>query len=341
MAKLATLQDMIREFVDSLGTETDGRTIANRWRAELRQHAERTPATRKLYVSKYRNAIRAKLGAEAIALKYVRHNTKESGEIRQAYKARIALSHRSLVGMPRWQEMVDHAASLARTGTPIETAIASALLTGRRTIEVCVTGWVSRRPADNGVGFEKWAVLFEGQAKTREAEGTQSGKAYRIPVLAPAALVIEAWQRMRASEPGSKWALLNSDEFTSTGMHTRLVEACIRAFSPFWPKNASIPLSPKALRALYAEIAYKHFAKQDVSKSAFFADILGHQRWDLETSLSYFDFYIDDPKSAADAVVSGQDELIKAAQERGDEWAAKARKPRPPTLLEPAFSDPQ
>jgi hypothetical protein len=130
--------------------------------------------------------------------------------------------------------------------------------------------------------------------------------------------VRRAYRRFRASPIGMDLWGLDGAAF-SQRLAGRLNNAVKINLAHFFSDGVAI--STKSLRSLYAEIAYRHFAGPGQSKSAFFAEILGHQQWDLETSLSYFDFYLDDEDEAAQAVNDAQAQLLEAAKLRGDTWA--------------------
>jgi hypothetical protein len=319
MANAPTLQTRINAFVAALEGVTDNRVIANRWRAEMRHHQDRTPATIKLYVTKYRNAIRERFGADAPALNYVRHNPDVMAEVRTAYKARVATEHRSLIPMPTWRELREAAIALLDSPDPLEIVAGLLLVTGRRSYEICCTASFDLVPIAGTKGFDRWHLAFSGQAKTRGAAGTKAGETYVIPCLANAPTVRRAFMRFRASPLAAGLAGLDGETFSQRIAH-RLNNTAKLALGRYFSDGA--PFTPKSLRSLYAEIAFKNFAQPDRSKSAFFADVLGHQEWDLETSLSYFDFYLDDPDEAQRAIEQAQAQLIDAAKLRGDNWAA-------------------
>lgn len=243
-----------------------------------------------------------------------------SERIRTDDIARVAASHRHLgrnhvspmVAVPRWREIVERATSLLASGTPLDLVAGLLLVTGRRPYEVCCTGRFAPAPLPGGSpgARSRWTVLFDGQAKTKNRPGTRAGVAYEIPVLAEARRVIAALDRLRASPEGRAWAGMTNEAFRATTLRLALTEAIVRAYADLWPSRSdpspqgrhrrrAMPrgdrLEPRALRPLYAEIAYKRFGSAGVTKNSFFAAVLGHTLNDLHTSLSYMDYYLPEP----------------------------------------------
>lgn len=115
-------------------------------------------------------------------------------------------------------------------------------------------------------------------------------------MLAEARVVLAAFAALRASPEGREWADLDNQGFSrlTTGVGTDrripLAEAVADAFGGLWP--AEDRLTPRSLRPLYAEVAYRHFSPAAVSKNSFFSAALGHTMQDLETSLSYMDYHL-------------------------------------------------
>lgn len=119
------------------------------------------------------------------------------------------------------------------------------LLTGRRSIEL-VSGSFKKHG--------KHTVLFGGQRKTRQAEGTRQS-AYPIHVLAPPALILEATTSLRSLA-------------IPEGIVTRIGESVRRLFPGFKARD---------LRAVYARLSYHAFAPEGMADLAWFAQELGHK----------------------------------------------------------------
>jgi hypothetical protein len=54
-----------------------------------------------------------------------------------------------------------------------------------------------------------------------------------------------------------------------------------------------IQLTPKDLRAAYAEIAFNYFAPPTITKLAFFHQVLGHSPTEDTSAMSYLRFYLN------------------------------------------------
>jgi hypothetical protein len=146
-------------------------------------------------------------------------------------------------------------------------------LTGRRPIEILKTGKFKY--------INSQYVLFSGQAKTRETEGTKSS--YRIPVLADAKMIIAALRLVRQHFPVSSWENERVISFFTGKLIRRmkLLEHCV------FP-NQHINLNSRALRSLYATSAYQVFSMgTKVSFNAFIAKVLGHSHLDKNTANCY------------------------------------------------------
>jgi len=284
------LRKRIEKFIDDVRNVTNGGQIALRWRNELHHHRDRTNATLKLYTSKFRKAIIQELGETHPALKYVRLGSEITAKIRQDYKASVALENRHLVKIDKWEKVLAHSRRLLRAENPRQVAIGLMLLTGRRSYEVCCTADFSPHKIGRRT-FDKWHVDFRGQAKTRGRPGTHADDFYTVPCLAPAKEVIRAHRALREADESAWWADLDNDKFTNM-LQSQLSTQTKREFAPYWPQDEL--LTTKCLRALYAEIACHFFAPKHMTKSSFFAKILGHSEEDIETSLTYFDYYLSD-----------------------------------------------
>ena len=300
----SVLRDAVAGFVDALRRETDPDRIQALWDRELASHEGKADRTIKLYASQYyRPAIQAAFGDDHPALAIVRAPEALSDRIRSEDKARVAESHRRLVGVPQWREIVARGTRLLRSREPMALAAGLLCVTGRRPYEVFCTGTFAPAAVQGAASraASRWTVTFNGQAKTKGRPGTRQD-AYEIPVLAEARDVIAAFRALRASPEGQEWAGLDNKAFsrliTSARQDERilLADAVTDAFGASWPVDNK--LTPRSLRPLYAEIAYRHFGSARVSKNSFVAAILGHSMNDLETSLSYMDYHLGDEDKA-------------------------------------------
>jgi hypothetical protein len=122
-------------------------------------------------------------------------------------------------------------------------------------------------------------MFFEGQLKGK----TRVMDTYKIPVLGKPEDIIRSITHVRQQRP--QWV----DQpilFHACGSK-ELSRRVKRHFSEFMDDPAV-----KDLRAAYAEVCYHRFGSEQMTKSRFFSDILGHGEDDNLTGQSYLDFYI-------------------------------------------------
>lgn len=329
------LQEFIVNFVNDLEYVDNDRELSLLWNKEFARHNERTDSTRKGYVSLYRSAIQERYKDSnpdlmELALDIVKVPDEISNRVRAQYLGRVVSQHRQLVGIVHWREIVDTGRELLRSSDPLRIGVGLLVVSGRRPFEIFTTARFDRAPLASGAkhAFEKWAVLFTGQAKTRAAMGSRFDEAFPIPVLAPAGDVIEALHRLRTSASGREWIGIHRDDF-SREVRIGLRNLVPDLFGDLWP--AYVPLTPKCFRSLYAEIAYRMFCSPAVSKPGYFAAILGHGAEDLTSSHSYFDYYLADGEQPAQDAAAAAAALERTRQRIhtelqhqarvGDEWA--------------------
>ena len=314
----SVLRDAVKSFIERLRGTMDAAQIRAIWTAELAKHEGKADRTLKLYATQYyRPAVREEFGSDHPAMAIVKTPDEVVERIRADDRAQVADSHRHLVEVANWQEIVARGTRLLRSSDPLSLIAGLLCVTGRRPYEVVCTGHLSSAPVPGGASGARarWSVLFDGQAKTKGRPGTRQD-AYEIPVLAEARVVLAAFEALRASAEGQAWAGLDNREFsrltTGAGLDERiqLAEAVSDAFGDLWP--AQDTLTPRKLRPLYAEIAHKHFGPASVSKNSFFSAILGHTMKDLETSLSYMDYHLGDGTRSREASASLANRLAAA-----------------------------
>lgn len=332
-------------LTSAMAAADPAQAISALWTNEFASTAHLADTTRKLYVSKYyRPAAKAVLGEDSPYLPLIALPADMMDAINRDYRERVISQNRELIHVEHWQSMVERARkivasvrdrrSLSREQA-VEVAAALLLLTGRRPYEIVCCGSLSPAslPGAASGARSKWSVLFSGQSKTRGRDGTNFETAYEIPVLAPANDLLIAFQKLRASPDGEEWTTLTNDEFSSLtnsrGQENILPIRSVATdiFGALWPENDMAfnrrtdrnEVRIKSLRPLYAEIAYKFFASPSVSKNSFFATILGHTSKDLETSLSYFDYYLEenDGNKANTGVNKLKDRIEKRYSEIG------------------------
>jgi hypothetical protein len=158
-------------------------------------------------------------------------------------------------------------------------AIAVALATGRRAVEVLYTGQFTK--------LDTHLLAFTGQAKKRA--GTDQNITLRIPVLAEADLILKAVHSIRHTPELAK--LRERTQSANTERDARLEVNKVASVT----LNATIKrllgeaFTFKDTRAIYARMVYTHYFRtppwEHIDEDEFFRLILGHQ--DYETIKSY------------------------------------------------------
>lgn len=286
-----TLTDNINAFVDEILLLTDGRAIWNRWATELAKYRDKTDSTKKLYASKYRAAIRKK-DPEHRAASIIRLTRPVATSIRDKYRASVAASNKALIHFPNWKKVIAQAVELIASDKHTEIAIGLCLLTGRRPFEIFCTGEFKAYTPEGQTQPSSDIVLFRGQAKMR---GSRADEWFLVPVLCPALDILNAYQKLREKLPD--FPNLTGKEFNSR-MQVSVSRKTKDVLGELWPKEEKP--SPKMLRPLYAEICWKKFPDlhNDMSKAGFFSSILGHDLLDIQTSLTYMDYYLSNKRQA-------------------------------------------
>lgn len=317
------LQMKIVEFFEKVKLASSEEEIAALWEEEFASFSHLALSTQKLYGSKYREEARTLLGAQHPACKIIKAPDAVVESVNRKYVQTTAARHRRQVHIPRWLDIVERAYRLIRSTNPFDIGLGLLVLTGRRPFEIFCTATFERQPLAVKGAYDKWHVRFSGQAKTRGAENSKYGEAYAIPVLAPASLIVDAHRRMAGSWDAASnlavadrdgerfervpWKDMSNEDF-NRAMAQQLSKSVRDHFLDLWPLHQS--LAPSSFRPLYAEIAYRHFCSRGISQNSYYAAILGHRLDDLETSLSYIQFYLDDP-SDGKTVARLQADLVK------------------------------
>jgi hypothetical protein len=172
--------------------------------------------------------------------------------------------------------MIGKASELLEAPSLYDRILGLSFLTGRRSAEIACTAQFQP--------LEKDCLLFEGQLKGK----TRLLTTYKIPVLGEPNAIIRATTHIRQERPS--WV----DQpilFHSCGSK-ELSRRVKRHFSDFIEDP-----TVKDLRAAYAEVCYLRFGSEQIAKSRFFSDILGHGEEDNLTGQSYLDFYIHKEKA--------------------------------------------
>lgn len=305
------------------------RKIAVRWRRERDQFRNKTFATQKLYNSRFRAPLRRALEAAGVperilevVFAVVRIEPEIMTAVNAEYQIAVDSSNRSLAQVSDWREIVAELTRLIASQDARFLAIGLMGLTGRRFVEVLKFGAFSPVHAYTPGGVrvtQKWLLDFSGQAKTRGAEGSMSGKTYPIPVLAPAADILEAFARLRAGGEGGRWAEMTPERLNSAVNPS--FNKLLREHAPIagrWPAQPGLTL--KSLRAFYAEAAMEAFAPP-MTKGPYFARILGHSETQYETALSYMTLSLN-----ARSAQKGMSEIHRLLMERDEDRQAREAK---------------
>lgn len=275
----------VSDFISATNGLTTKQDMQALWDTEMASMGDKAQATVISYITKYRNAIREAFGDDHPMLRIAAGTPQLYDEARKAKMAKIAVKHGSLITFENYSEVMRRCRRYLLSSDPLTIGIGLIGTTGRRPFEVFTQAELT--PAPYGKGVSKWSVLFNGQAKTKQGEGTKFGVTYEIPVLEQSRIVLDAYHRLRDSSDGKLWLGMSVDDFSSDA-RLPLRDAMIAKFEDVWPKEE--PPKPYGLRHLYAEIAYRNFAPPRVTKNSYFAAILGHNNNDLETSLSYMSY---------------------------------------------------
>lgn len=332
------LAKKIAEFTHHVGILVgqqgwQGRLTAS-WNARQEEFADKTLASRKLYIVKFRNAIKEwfatlpgddpRHALESKVLSVITFPDGMTETLTRDYNKAVKTRAENLVLIRNPDEMVSAFVEWLESPDIRQKALGVMALTGRRFIEVVKTGVfrpvVEKLP--KGTARMKYVVEFEGQAKTREAEGSMHGVSYRIPVV-PAGkvdtvpMVLKAVEEIRNSKLGKRWQTfgyvdLNAGE---SGRFNGQLRGSLSAIEGM-TDEALGKLSVKWLRALYAELAYARFGTMRKTKSAFFAQILGHTEDDLKTSLSYMVLVIGDDETAHEKAKAEVQRLLDAVRQQ-------------------------
>lgn len=306
--------------------------IENAWNRMKEGFSDKTDSTKKLYVSKFRKALTDAItahepdeGRRVQVLDRVRSIVKNDPgvleKINAAYERKQFENANSLILVGNYREIVAIAQKWLKGSSEEKRAIALMLLTGRRFIEVLKVGEFSVHAVkvQNGAIVQKWLIDFKGQTKTRGAEGTKFEELFGIPTLAPAKDVVEAIEKFRKSDLGQSIAEADFDyanSYHNPRFNTILRESEI---GKAWPIDTDFSL--KSLRALYAEICFKHHAPSNIHKDAYYAQILGHSEGNMKTALSYVRYYLEEKD--ADKAEIERKRILQAALDEEAQFRAE------------------
>lgn len=319
-----------------------GRLTAS-WNSKREEFSDKTLGSQKLYIVKFRNAIKAWFaslpeddGRRAFESKVLDVITFPSGmleTLNRDYTKTVKSRAENLVLVSNPDEMVLAFVEWLQSTDMRQKALGVMALTGRRFIEVVKTGTFSpvTEKTKHGRSRMKYVLEFEGQAKTRGAEGSMHGATYRIPVI-PAGkvdtvpMILEAMEEIRASKIGVRWQTFDYIDLNAgeSGRFNAQLRGSLSGIEGMTDEVLG-RLSVKWLRALYAELAYARFGTIRKTKSAFFAQVLGHAEDDLKTSLSYMVLALGDDGSAHEKAKAEVQRLLDELRKQVSEEQAIKR----------------
>ncbi len=198
-------------------------------------------------------------------------NDEETKAVQEQQATQAMVMSSTVVRIENADDLVRHARRVLKGGNDADTpvpqticdlAIALALTTGRRMIEIFQKGQFSEVPG------QKYAVLFTGQAKAglQEIVGLQQNKMveYTIPVLAPAAHIIRSIAVLR----GLGQTLTKTPKKINS-------EYCHRLNTQV-RRHVHADLGFHDLRTLYALISFEVFKPHTFGLNGWVCNTLGH-----------------------------------------------------------------
>jgi hypothetical protein len=276
LAYLSTARERVEVFIDRLrDAGDDRRRIYAVCRNEIRWlKTGYALTTARRSVTRYRDAIRAAYGEDAIALRHMRLSAQDQETVAEMQRAKTVADNLNLIPIDD-EAMVTKAEELLNSNHFLDLSIGIGLVTGRRKVEILNAGRFAPDAEDRAD-----YITFTGQAKTRGSVNAMIVP-YAIPTLVNAVDVLAAIDRLHVMRPD-----LRTDAYPKVDNSTKS-DINIRVKKHFGPD-----FSFKDLRSAYAAIAYAWFAPEEISQNAFYAKILGHAPGDITTALSYADYYV-------------------------------------------------
>lgn len=168
------------------------------------------------------------------------------------------------------EDMIDVAIKLLTSDQWSRRAVAIALLTGRRFIEIVKVGNFKESKSS------PYHILFSGQAKT------SFKKTYVFPLCTDkvnAKEVIKSINRIR-----NEWTIPKGLDKKDNYESSFVGGATVRQTARYWFPQVN---TFKDLRGVYGAICYNKFAKDKITETRYLSDILGHHHTDLKSGMSY------------------------------------------------------
>lgn len=245
--------------------------------------------------SDYRNAIKSHYKGKSLPISFkgshvaLKYFTLKKSEVNTYIQSEENRKNNYLIGnrlvINEWREMVAVAENLLDSSSAYEICAGLLLLTGRRTVEIWLTG--------NFAVIDSDRVVFSGQAKNANSRNPRDN--YEIPVLANAQKIVDALKRLREIKNFAGKSEREVNSLTSN----RLGKVVKKHFNRFIkvPVNQSFDnlqdygfIEARNLRPCYVHIAQDKFLPlSDLHKFAH--DVLGHVKSD--TASNYMEFILN------------------------------------------------
>jgi telomere resolvase len=245
-----------------------------------------TDDSRRVRLTRYRNRLRD-AGLTRYFLKQLRLPKARAHALRVQYKMQVNTldSHQQPIRDSR--ALIDKALWCLSSRYYSVMLNGLALVSGRRPVELCVTGDFDATDGSLPAGH----IWFSGQAKTRNAERADS--AYVIPLLCDPHVFCEAFARFHTLKDFTPYdAMVHGPEaalkFKQYG--TIFGDAYQHHFASLMPPKTTV----RNLRDAYGLIAYAtcRSADSNIAISLYLRNILGHDQALGETAMSYQKFYL-------------------------------------------------
>jgi hypothetical protein len=255
------------------------------WRSRgISQQALKGPMTatrneiRKWPLSEANSWLNARSGKkEHVALKHMNFSVEEWAAINAPSQSRFEGRLEDVKFIEDPDTVVAKAAQLLASPHWYDIACGLAVLVGRRYEELVTVGQLFPKTA--------YSLTFKGQLKRKD----QTLPPYEIPTLVEAAVVLDAWRRLRELGAGADGRLVS--------------EAAERHFSGLVPGRAGGDLYAHLFRAVYGCIATFFYAPPEILALRYLATIYGHywvlqssgkQQHDYTATLHYSDYAVSD-----------------------------------------------
>ena len=222
------------------------------------------------------SALKKAFTVYATVRKYLKLEDSETADLNRIYNIQVREDMTKLKKIKDVDGYIAKARALLDDRSYIVRILALAALTGRRVAELGTSASFQLIAGTDN------KILFDGQLKTKGRDCP----AYKIPVLANPADLVQTLQALRTKKPQFVNDPLKFHDASSKHLSLR-VKLC---FSEFVEGD----ITPKDLRSIYATICCKLFKNNDrKTAQSYYAEILGHSESDHATCNSYFDYCID------------------------------------------------